>query len=581
MTNIVSDAVIRTYKYDNDIENEINKEKDSEVKKLILRYPTVYIIVDNSIKNKIKAYVGETNNIVRRTEEHINSESENREDWTEINKAKDSQIIVIAHEEFNKSLTLDIENRLMQYLLSDEMIYKLNNRRQNNQDLYFTYKKFPLIFNNIWKMLSEINGCIFPDVQKISNSSIFKASPFHKLTEEQLDAKNLVISKVKNNLQSLNNDNLILINGSAGTGKTVLLSSLFSDLNNLDSISSCYLVVNHKQQIDVYNNIAKKLGIKSEQGDDIVNTPTKFLNKHPINSKKVDIVLIDEAHLLLTQGSQAYTGKNQLSDIIDRAKVVVAVYDFQQILTSEEYVEKSIFSEMVEKSKRKGNLVTLKMQNRINANNNTINWIENFVSNNTIEPVPLDNNYDLKVFDDASKMYEEIKKHNNPKENSSNGLSRVVATFDWPYKKGKVPDDSQYWNVTADNNFSLPWNLQLKTPKQYKGLPWAEQPQTIEEVGSTYTIQGFDLNYCGLIIGNSVKYRNGKIIYDAKASFNTKAKRKRTFSNGEKVDISSTLLNNELNVLMKRGVHGLYIYAVDKQLREELLRQYNLKRQNK
>ena len=45
-------------------------------------------------------------------------------------------------------------------------------------------------------------------------------------------------------------------------------------------------------------------------------------------------------------------------------------------------------------------------------------------------------------------------------------------------------------------------------------LAWAEQPQTIDEVGSTYTIQGFDLNYAGVILGPSVKYRNGEIIFD-------------------------------------------------------------------
>lgn len=33
-------------------------------------------------------------------------------------------------------------------------------------------------------------------------------------------------------------------------------------------------------------------------------------------------------------------------------------------------------------------------------------------------------------------------------------------------------------------------------------------------------------------------------------------------------------IRNQFNVLMKRGVHGLYIFAVDKQLREKLLQKY-------
>lgn len=47
------------------------------------------------------------------------------------------------------------------------------------------------------------------------------------------------------------------------------------------------------------------------------------------------------------------------------------------------------------------------------------------------------------------------------------------------------------WNRELEKNFSK------EEKKQIKGLAWAEQPQTIDEVGSTYTIQGFDLNYAG------------------------------------------------------------------------------------
>ncbi len=77
----------------------------------------------------------------------------------------------------------------------------------------------------------------------------------------------------------------------------------------------------------------------------------------------------------------------------------------------------------------------------------------------------------------------------------------------------------------------MPWNLQLPTTKEQKrrnkSLAWAEQEQTIDEVGSTFTIQGFDLNYAGVIIGPSVKYRDGKIVFDREASKNKKAIQRR------------------------------------------------------
>jgi len=103
-------------------------------------------------------------------------------------------------------------------------------------------------------------------------------------------------------------------------------------------------------------------------------------------------------------------------------------------------------------------------------------------------------------------------------------------------------------------------------------LSWAEQSQTIDEVGSTFTVQGFDLNYAGVIIGPSVKYRNGKVVFDRQASRNKKATQRRSLKDGSKEYFSDTLLKNELNVLLTRGVNGLYIYAVDEELQKALLK---------
>ena len=63
-----------------------------------------------------------------------------------------------------------------------------------------------------------------------------------------------------------------------------------------------------------------------------------------------------------------------------------------------------------------------------------------------------------------------------------------------------------------------------------------------------------------------MKYRNGKIIHDYQGSENRKAINKRN----SKKSYAKELLKNEFNVLMTRGVHGLYIYAVDQELQDAL-----------
>ena len=70
------------------------------------------------------------------------------------------------------------------------------------------------------------------------------------------------------------------------------------------------------------------------------------------------------------------------------------------------------------------------------------------------------------------------------------------------------------------DDWSCPWNRELSRDRKNSKLSWIEQPQTIGEVGSTFTVQGFDLNYAGVIIGPSVKYRDGKIMFDISASKN-------------------------------------------------------------
>lgn len=71
-------------------------------------------------------------------------------------------------------------------------------------------------------------------------------------------------------------------------------------------------------------------------------------------------------------------------------------------------------------------------------------------------------------------------------------------------------------------------------------------------------------------MGPSVKYRNGKIIFDPKASHNHKAIQNRTLSDGTKQKFGEILLQHEVRVLMTRGVNGMYIYACDDELREAL-----------
>lgn len=510
-------------------------DKEAEI---LLSYPTVYIhywpgkkieytdrkgIIHS--KQLYNVYVGESNDVVSRTKEHY-ATGEKPDSWQHLLKyrAHDPQMVVIGHSHFNKSFTLDIENRLIEYMMSSVgSVEHSHNGRGNPQNEYYPVEEFDDVFHQIWRGLRKIDKDIFLSETEIEKSALFKASPLKKLTEEQIDAKETILARIFEALNNGADNQLIFVQGDAGTGKTVLNASLFYDIctngkEYFDREVDCHLMVNHDQQVTVYEQIAKRLGL----GDELVHKPTSFINSHK-PEKKVDVSLIDEGHLLLTQGKMSYRGSNQLADIIERSRVTVVMFDEYQVLTAEEYWEPDV--------------------------------LEHF-----------------KVFDSPEDLELAIREKASTEENR---LSRIIASYDWKYKAGQTPDDGDFWGVQIGTWFK-PWNyetlprLSAKEKKSIKHLAWAEQDHTIDEVGSTFTIQGFDLAYAGVILGPSVKYRNGEIVFDPSESFNDKAKQQRTLSDGSHQSYGSTFIRNEVRVLMSRGSKGLYIYACDPELREKL-----------
>lgn len=565
------DPMIKEYPYNNQGLKELEEGESREESKIISRYPTVYVVNDKKKKKIYSVYVGETNNIAKRTAQHLHDDPKSREDWRELSESKTAKMYVIGHQHFNKSMTLDIENQLMLYLSSVENVKALYNRRSNDQDEYYPVNEVQDIFTQIWTQLHQKNSELFPAMDVLKDLAIFKASPFHKLTHEQLGAKNLIMERVNSSLDNDEEGQLIMVTGEAGAGKTVLLSNLFYDLVGYKKYGhplNVHIMVNHDEQVKVYREISKKLGIDVN----LVGKPTSFINK----GEKADVILVDEAHLLWTQGKQSYQGTNQLEDLRKLGKVVVIIFDQHQVLRSQQIVEAAQLQRMVGEALKSDNLIELKNQLRIDANESTIQWVRDLVDHQKVGKLQLDSKYEIKVFDSPKDLENaiQIKNRSDLDSHYANGISRLVATFDWTFSTESKPSDgSLTWDVKI-GDWRMPWNNQLKTKQKrsvsYRNLSWAERSETINEVGSTYTIQGFDLNYVGVIIGPSVKYRDGMIVFDPKAHANKDANQKRTLQSGEKRSFAEKLIRNELNVLLTRGVHGLYIYAVDPELREAL-----------
>jgi DUF2075 family protein len=393
-----------------------------------------------------------------------------------------------------------------------------------------------------------------------TNSSVFKLSPLKKLSPEQSVLKQKVIGFCRTHVRA-GSPALFVIRGRAGTGKSVVLSAVFNEIQNLSRSGAPddpvfhtdnRLIVNHAEMFKLYRELSEDLPNVRKKD---IERPTPFINRLDRNHQTADIVLVDEAHLLLTKRDpyNKFNQENQLMEIIRRSRVVILVFDDRQVLKMKSYWNDAGLQHII--TRFPSETYRLTRQFRMHAAPDVSEWISGFIHKKLL-PLPKKQAFDFRIFEDAGDMYHLIKERN-----SACGLSRMIATYDYPYKL-----DGQD-HFIHEKNFTLRWDRSKPTERK----PWAERPESIAEVGSVYTIQGFDLNYAGVILGPSVIYdeRRDRIVIDAQ-----KYEDQAAFTRRDDVlhpeMIKEQIILNSINVLLTRGMYGLYIYASNPELREKL-----------
>lgn len=164
--------------------------------------------------------------------------------------------------------------------------------------------------------------------------------------------------------------------------------------------------------------------------------------------------------------------------------------------------------------------------------------------------------YDLRFFDDVGAMRAEIRSQDRRVR-----LARLVAGYAWDWVSNADPSA---FDIELDGE-RMRWNKAKKD--------WINSPGALEEVGSIHTVQGYDLNYAGVIIGPDLRVDaiSGEIVAD-RESYRDKKGKERTgsFKNGFSDADLTQFIRNIYGVLLTRGIRGTYVYVCDPALRERL-----------
>ncbi|MCR9131846.1 MAG: DUF2075 domain-containing protein [bacterium] len=556
-----SDVFVKIKEFDFAIESLPEISSDPFVDE---NWPLVYILSD---RNKSIAYIGETANAKKRMETHLKDSK----------KGKLKTLQIITSNKFNKSATLDIESNLIKYIAGDGK-YKLLNANLGlaNHNYYQKKDVYWKVFKHVWEQL-RIKGVTDHSLEQINNSDLFKYSPYKTLKNEQIDSIHKICKSLLDDDKST-----ILVEGGAGTGKTILATYLFKLLNTeisdldfdefetegiefLKTVSelkrkypkpSMALVISmtsfRKTMQSVFRNVK---GLASR----MVIGPTQLVKR------KYDIVIVDEAHRLKRRvnligygafdkaneklGFDKYHG-TELDWVLKQGQKSLLFYDSDQSIKPTD-IEKEVFDELREKKTTE--VTKLWSQFRVQGGTDYVNFIKRLLDCELEEAETFTSEkYEFQSFDNIYDLISIIKK-----KEKEDGLSRLVAGFAWKWISAK---DNDLYDIEIEGK-KLRWNTETKD--------WINSENSKNEVGCIHTIQGYDLNYVGVIFGNEICYDSSNEKIFIRGENYHDAKGKNTIDDPE---ILKEYIINIYRTIMLRGIRGTYVYACDPALREYLKR---------
>jgi len=165
--------------------------------------------------------------------------------------------------------------------------------------------------------------------------------------------------------------------------------------------------------------------------------------------------------------------------------------------------------------------------------------------------------YDLRMFDSVAEMHAAIIRRD-----SLVGLSRMVAGIAWAWKS-KL--DKTKYDIEIDN-VHLRWNSTTTGD-------WVSARNAVQEVGSIHTVQGYDLDYVGVIIGRDLRFdpQRRRLYVDRESYADKKGmENNRALGKNYTDDDLLRFITQIYAVLMTRGICGTYVYACDPGLRTYL-----------
>ncbi len=424
------------------------------------------------------------------------------------------------------------------------------------------------------KLLYEIEDSrIVPSkfLAKMLSDSI-RGNPFFSYDEAQATSVAQIVETAVDSAK-YGGKRTIIIKGGAGTGKSVVaINALGQIINNKEAgrrLNAVYVTANAAPRT-LYSDELVADDFKKGAIKGLFRYPTVFCRQ---GEDAFDCALVDEAHRIFDfkGGVGIKKGTHVLDDIIRASRVSVFFIDSDQAVTTTDFATIDRIKDAAERMHSKvieGKELELKTQFRVTGGEMYISFIRSFLGYDNDVTSYRPDKYDFRVFDSATEMQKAVAEKDDlyNRDHTVSGKCRMAAgyTYEW-VSKGQFRDGPDHDIVLDSGAFKAKWNLRCR--EAGADYSWLNDPDSVSEVGCIHTCQGLDMNYCGVIIGKDLQFRNGEVRY-----CKDQIARSDRYSGIRRSDYETAakLIRNTYYVLLTRGMLGTYVYCEDEALREHL-----------
>ncbi len=347
---------------------------------------------------------------------------------------------------------------------------------------------------------------------------------------------------------------VLIVEGGPGTGKSVVAVNLLVELTKM-GLTTKYVSKNAAPRA-VYETMLTG-SMRKTRIHNLFGGTGAFWETEP---NTFDNLIVDEAHRLNMQsGLYGNKGENQVLEIIDAARFTVFFIDDDQRIHIKDIGTKKQIEEWAKDRKATVKHLKLASQFRCNGSDAYLACLDQMLHLRETANMTLSaDEFDFRVFSDPNELRRAI-----TEKNRISNKARMVAGYCWDWKSKKDPSLKDV--TIPEFNFGMTWNLTKD------GSTWIIAENSVNEIGCIHTCQGLELDYVGIIIGNDLKCRNGKILTDVSArsrmdksiqGIKTLAKK----DHNEASRIAERIIKDTYRTLLTRGMKGCYIYCCDREL---------------